>query len=53
MMRSGVGIFNRRKRVADYISTTQRAFNVEEWQYYMKKLSRLNLSRSFTPQEVE
>jgi signal transduction histidine kinase/iron only hydrogenase large subunit-like protein len=53
MMRAGVGIFNRRKRVADYISTTQRAFNVEDWQYYMKKFSRLNLSRTFTPQEVE
>jgi signal transduction histidine kinase/iron only hydrogenase large subunit-like protein len=53
MMRNGVGTFNRRKRVADYISATQRAFNVEEWQYYMKKFSRLNLARNFTPQEVE
>lgn len=47
------GVFARKRRVSDFIKTTQRAFNVEEWQYYMKKYEDIDLTRPFLPENVE
>lgn len=53
VMTEGGGSYTRKRKVSDYIKQTQRAFNVEEWQFYMKKYSDLNLERPFPPEDVE
>jgi iron only hydrogenase large subunit-like protein/nitrogen-specific signal transduction histidine kinase len=53
MISDSGGPNGRKRKVADYIRDAQRAFNLEEWQYYMKKYSDLDLSRSFMPDFVD
>ena len=53
MMSEGGGSFDRKRKVSNYIKQTLRAFNVEEWQYYMQKYSDIDVSRTFDKQDVE
>lgn len=53
MISDNGGSFARKRRVSDYIRETQRAFQVEEWQYFMKKYSNLDFSRSYHAEHLK
>ncbi|MFP4498059.1 MAG: [Fe-Fe] hydrogenase large subunit C-terminal domain-containing protein, partial [Vulcanimicrobiota bacterium] len=53
MMSDGGGQFHRKRKISDFIKQTQRAFNLEEWQYYMNKYYNLDLSRDFQPEKID